>query len=71
MALARNPAEALLAPLRRQLRRSAPPRCRLARMPGSGATCFALFKDCRSAARVEKAIRRAHPLWWAKTCVLS
>jgi 4-diphosphocytidyl-2-C-methyl-D-erythritol kinase len=50
---------------------SAAPGCRLARMSGSGATCFALFKDCRSAARAKKAILRAHPSWWAKTCVLS
>jgi 4-diphosphocytidyl-2-C-methyl-D-erythritol kinase len=50
---------------------SAAPGCRLARMSGSGATCFALFKDCRSAARAKKAILRAHPYWWAKTCVLS
>lgn len=47
------------------------PGCRLARMSGSGATCFALFKDCRSAARAKKAILRAHPAWWVKTCVLS
>ncbi|MFZ3327294.1 MAG: hypothetical protein WA231_16010, partial [Methylocella sp.] len=46
---------------------SAAPGCRLARMSGSGATCFALFKDCRSAARAKKAILRA----WAKTCVLN
>jgi 4-diphosphocytidyl-2-C-methyl-D-erythritol kinase len=49
---------------------SAAPGCRLARMSGSGATCFALFKDCRSAARAKKAILRTHPSWWAKTCVL-
>jgi 4-diphosphocytidyl-2-C-methyl-D-erythritol kinase len=45
--------------------------CRLARMSGSGATCFALFQDCRTAARAKKAILRTHPSWWAKTCVLS
>jgi 4-diphosphocytidyl-2-C-methyl-D-erythritol kinase len=44
--------------------------CRLARMSGSGATCFALFKDCRSAARAKEAILRTHSSWWAKTCVL-
>ncbi len=33
---------------------AAAPGCLLARMSGSGATCFALFKDCRSAARAEK-----------------
>jgi 4-diphosphocytidyl-2-C-methyl-D-erythritol kinase len=50
---------------------AAAPGCRVARMSGSGATCFALFKDCRSAARAKQVIRRAHPSWWAKTCVLS
>jgi len=50
---------------------SAAPGCRLARMSGSGATCFALFKDCRSAARAKKAILRAHPFWWTKTCALN
>ncbi|MFZ0495458.1 MAG: 4-(cytidine 5'-diphospho)-2-C-methyl-D-erythritol kinase, partial [Methylocella sp.] len=50
---------------------AAAPGCSVARMTGSGATCFALFKDCRSAARAKKAIRRVHPSWWAKTCVLS
>jgi len=49
----------------------AAPGCLLARMSGSGATCFALFKDCRSAARAKKAILRTHSSWWAKTCVLS
>jgi 4-diphosphocytidyl-2-C-methyl-D-erythritol kinase len=49
----------------------AAPGCRLARMSGSGATCFGMFRDCKSAARAKKAILRAHPSWWAKTCVLS
>ena len=48
----------------------AAPGCRLARMSGSGATCFGLFADCRSAARAKKAIRRAHPGWWVKTTML-
>jgi 4-diphosphocytidyl-2-C-methyl-D-erythritol kinase len=50
---------------------SVAPGCRLARMSGSGATCFALFKDCRSAGRARKAILQAHPAWWVKTCVLN
>ncbi len=50
---------------------SAAPGCRLARMSGSGATCFAIFKDCRTAARAKKAILQAHPAWWVKTCVLN
>jgi 4-diphosphocytidyl-2-C-methyl-D-erythritol kinase len=44
--------------------------CRLARMSGSGATCFAVFPDCRAAARAKKAILRVHPEWWVKACVL-
>ncbi|MGH6800309.1 MAG: 4-(cytidine 5'-diphospho)-2-C-methyl-D-erythritol kinase [Methylocella sp.] len=50
---------------------AAAPGCFLARMSGSGATCFGLFHNCRSAARAKKAILRAHPSWWAKTCALS
>ncbi len=42
----------------------------LARMSGSGATCFALFRDCRSATRAKKSILRAHPGWWTKVCAL-
>ncbi len=44
--------------------------CRLARMSGSGTTCFALFSDCRAAARAARAIRRDHPGWWVKATVL-
>ncbi|MEA2834716.1 MAG: 4-diphosphocytidyl-2-C-methyl-D-erythritol kinase [Methylobacteriaceae bacterium] len=43
---------------------------RLARMSGSGATCFALFEDCRPAARAARAIRHEHPDWWIKPTVL-
>ena len=43
---------------------------RLARMSGSGATCFALFENCRHAARAARAIRRHHPGWWVKPTVL-
>jgi 4-diphosphocytidyl-2-C-methyl-D-erythritol kinase len=50
---------------------AAAPGCRLARMSGSGATCFALFPSCRSAARARKAILRAHPEWWAKISLLN
>jgi 4-diphosphocytidyl-2-C-methyl-D-erythritol kinase len=50
---------------------AAAPGCRLARMSGSGATCFALFKSCRVAVRARKAILRAHPNWWVKSCVFN
>jgi 4-diphosphocytidyl-2-C-methyl-D-erythritol kinase len=43
---------------------------RVARMSGSGATCFGLFEDCRQAARAARAIRRDHPGWWVKPTVL-
>jgi 4-diphosphocytidyl-2-C-methyl-D-erythritol kinase len=43
---------------------------RFARMSGSGATCFALFENCRQAARAARAIRRDHPSWWVKPTVL-
>ncbi|VVB43324.1 4-diphosphocytidyl-2-C-methyl-D-erythritol kinase [Beijerinckiaceae bacterium RH AL1] len=48
----------------------AAPGCKLARMSGSGATCFGLFADCRAAARAKKAIQRVHPGWWVKTTML-
>lgn len=44
--------------------------CRLARMSGSGATCFALFETCRQAGAAARVIARAHPEWWVKPTVL-
>jgi 4-diphosphocytidyl-2-C-methyl-D-erythritol kinase len=44
--------------------------CKLARMSGSGATCFALFETCRAAARAASVVRRDHPEWWVKATVL-
>ena len=46
------------------------PGCRLARMSGSGATCFALFDDCRASADAAKALLRAYPDWWVKPTLL-
>lgn len=48
----------------------AQPGCRLARMSGSGATCFALFDDCRASAAAGKALARAQPGWWVKPTML-
>jgi 4-diphosphocytidyl-2-C-methyl-D-erythritol kinase len=48
----------------------AQPGCRLARMSGSGATCFGLFDDCRASAAAARAIGRAHPRWWVKATVI-
>jgi len=50
---------------------AAAPGCKLARMSGSGATCFALFEDCKTAARAKKTILRAHPEWWVKVSLLN
>jgi 4-diphosphocytidyl-2-C-methyl-D-erythritol kinase len=48
----------------------AAPGARLARMSGSGATCFALFDTPHSAARAARLIRARHPDWWVKTAAL-
>jgi 4-diphosphocytidyl-2-C-methyl-D-erythritol kinase len=40
------------------------PGCRLARMSGSGATCFGVFDDPGAAARAAAAVRREYPRWW-------
>jgi 4-diphosphocytidyl-2-C-methyl-D-erythritol kinase len=38
--------------------------CRLARMSGSGATCFGLFDDADAAEIAAGRLRLAHPGWW-------
>jgi 4-diphosphocytidyl-2-C-methyl-D-erythritol kinase len=48
----------------------AQPGCRLARMSGSGATCFALFDDCRASAAAGRALARTEAGWWVKATVL-
>jgi 4-diphosphocytidyl-2-C-methyl-D-erythritol kinase len=40
------------------------PGCGLARMSGSGATCFALFSAKAYAAAAEKILRAKYPAWW-------
>ncbi|TBW34432.1 4-(cytidine 5'-diphospho)-2-C-methyl-D-erythritol kinase [Siculibacillus lacustris] len=44
---------------------AARPGCLLARMSGSGATCFGLFADPQAAAQAAVAIAAARPSWWA------
>ncbi len=39
----------------------------LARMSGSGATCFAIFDDVEACAEAQKTIERAKPRWWTIT----
>lgn len=44
--------------------------CLLARMSGSGATCFGLY-DCQDAARdAARRLRKAHPDWWIRETVV-
>ena len=38
--------------------------CRLARMSGSGATCFGLYPDRDSARKAAAEILEANPAWW-------
>jgi 4-diphosphocytidyl-2-C-methyl-D-erythritol kinase len=43
---------------------AAEPACLLARMSGSGATCFGLFATAEDAARASARLARQHPGWW-------
>jgi 4-diphosphocytidyl-2-C-methyl-D-erythritol kinase len=52
------------------LRLKALPGCLLARMSGSGATCFALFDNCRASAGAAKALARDEPGWWVRPTLL-
>lgn len=44
--------------------------CRLARMSGSGATCFGLFGTSRLAAAASRALQERHPGWWVRATAL-
>jgi 4-diphosphocytidyl-2-C-methyl-D-erythritol kinase len=43
----------------------------LARMSGSGATCFGLFADATAAQSAAAQIAQDHPGWWVKPTILS
>ena len=43
----------------------------LARMSGSGATCFAIFENTAEAQRAAQKIQLDHPQWWVHAGVLS
>ena len=45
--------------------------CALARMSGSGATCFGLYPDAATATRAAQALSAAHPGWWVQATRLS
>ena len=40
--------------------------CAVARMSGSGGTCFGLFASYAAAKQAEAEVQRAHPSWWVK-----
>ena len=46
------------------------PRCELARMSGSGATCFAVFASAADAIKAAEALHAAHPEWWVRATAL-
>jgi 4-diphosphocytidyl-2-C-methyl-D-erythritol kinase len=43
----------------------------LARMSGSGATCFAIYENTAEAGRAAEKIRSERPVWWVHAGVLS
>ena len=47
------------------------PDCALARLSGSGATCFGLFADERSARAAEQRLRAGHPHWWSLAAAMA
>ena len=49
---------------------SSQPRCELARMSGSGATCFAVFASAVDAIKAAEAIHAEYPNWWVRATAL-
>jgi 4-diphosphocytidyl-2-C-methyl-D-erythritol kinase len=46
------------------------PGCRVARMSGSGATCFGLFERARDAAAAAAQLRGKYPSWWIRATAI-
>jgi 4-diphosphocytidyl-2-C-methyl-D-erythritol kinase len=46
------------------------PGCRLARMSGSGPTCFGLFDASHAASAAARTLRVGYPAWWVRATVL-
>ncbi len=46
------------------------PGCAVARMSGSGATCFALMSSAAAAAAAAKTMQGKFPDWWVRACAL-
>jgi 4-diphosphocytidyl-2-C-methyl-D-erythritol kinase len=49
----------------------ASPGCRLARMSGSGGTCFGLFDSPSAAAAAAGMLRSSYPGWWVRATMLA
>jgi 4-diphosphocytidyl-2-C-methyl-D-erythritol kinase len=49
---------------------SSQPHCELARMSGSGATCFAIFASAADAIKAAEAIHAEYPTWWVRATAL-
>jgi len=49
---------------------SSQPHCELARMSGSGATCFAVFASAADAIKAAEAIHAEYPNWWVRATAL-
>ena len=49
----------------------AAPETLLARMSGSGATCFALTATREAALALAERVSRLHPAWWVRACILA
>jgi 4-diphosphocytidyl-2-C-methyl-D-erythritol kinase len=47
------------------------PGCLLARMSGSGATCFGLFDSPRAAARAAATLQVGAPHWWVRATAIA
>ena len=59
----------VIAEVLRALERTA--NCLLARMSGSGATCFGLFGSLGTAEEAAQRMQAAHPAWWVRATRLS
>src|SRR5262249_14768274 len=46
------------------------PGCRLARLSGSGATCFGLFDSTPAASAAGRTLPGGYPAWWTRATVL-
>jgi 4-diphosphocytidyl-2-C-methyl-D-erythritol kinase len=49
---------------------SSQPHCELARMSGSGATCFAVFASAADAIKAAEAVHAEYPSWWVRATAL-